>query len=208
MGAYSPLADLPDDEIDRIVDTIHQPILAELARRGTPFRGFLYTGLILTDRGPVLLECNARLGDPEAQVILPRLASALGPLLLAAARESLPADGPRQVAVIPGASVGIVLAAAGYPGAPRRDDAIAGLDAASADGAIVFHAGTRQTEGGTYETDGGRVLTVVGRGVDLAAARAAAERAADEVSWAGMQRRRDIAAVIPRPVFAPAGAGR
>ena len=223
MGAYSPLADLSGDEIERVIATVHRPILAELARRGTPFRGFLYAGLILTDRGPCLLECNARLGDPEAQVILPRLASPIGPLLLAAARGRLPggdggiggdgadaSDASERLAVLPTASVGIVLAAAGYPEAPRRGDAITGLTDAAATGALIFHAGTRRTADGGFETDGGRVLTVVGRGADVAAASIAAERGADPISWAGMQRRRDIArsgAPEAEPAT-PAGAAR
>jgi phosphoribosylamine---glycine ligase len=218
MGAYSPLPDLAEDDVERVVATVHRPILAELARRGTPFRGFLYAGLILTDRGPYLLECNARLGDPEAQVILPRLASAIGPLLLAAARGRLPGGGggddatnaPGRLAVLPTATVGITLAAAGYPEMPRRGDAILGLDEAAATGALIFHAGTRQAADGGFETDGGRVLTVVGRGADLETASIAAERGADAISWAGMQRRHDIArsgAPDPEPA-APAGAAR
>jgi phosphoribosylamine---glycine ligase len=208
MGAYSPLPDLTDEDVDRVIATIHRPILAEMARRGTPFRGFLYAGLILTERGPYLLECNARLGDPEAQVILPRLASPLGPLLLAAARGGLPDDdagnGAQRLPVLPNASLGIVLAAAVYPEAPRRGDAITGLGEASAAGALVFHAGTKRTDDGGFQTDGGRVLTVVGRGHDLAAARNVAERAADLISWTGMQRRHDIGAALQAPV----GAGR
>ncbi|HET9347446.1 MAG TPA: phosphoribosylamine--glycine ligase [Candidatus Limnocylindrales bacterium] len=191
MGAYSPLPDLPAADAAGIVDSFHAPILAELARRGTPFRGFLYAGLMLTDEGPRLLECNARLGDPEAQVILPRLAAPLGPLLLAAARGAL--DASTVVPAMPGAAVGIVLAAAGYPARPRRGDRIDGLDDA-ADDALVFHAGTR-LDGGAWTTDGGRVLTVVGRGGDLDAARERAEATVDGISWAGMQRRHDIARV-------------
>ena len=129
MGAYSPLEDLPDEAADDLIERFHRPILAELARRGTPFRGALYAGLMLTADGPVLLECNARFGDPETQVILPRLAAPLGPLLLAAAKGRLKAaikalgiDGHR-VPTLPGAAVGIVLAAAGYPDAPRVGDA-------------------------------------------------------------------------------------
>ena len=143
MGAYSPLPDLDDAAVERVLETVHRPILAELARRGTPFRGFLYAGLILTADGPVLLECNVRLGDPEAQVILPRLAGALGPLLLAAAARRAPGD---DAAAVPDAArtppSGIVLAAKGYPGDPRRGDPIEGIDAAAATGALVFHAGT------------------------------------------------------------------
>jgi phosphoribosylamine--glycine ligase len=205
MGAYGPLSDLPPDEAERIVETVHLPILAELARRGTPFRGFLYAGLMLTDNGPRLLECNARLGDPEAQVILPLVAAPLGPMLLAAARGALDGFAP-AVPPMPGAAVGIVLAAAGYPSAPRRGDLIDGLDAAGAQGALVFHAGTRRSDDGAWTTDGGRVLTVVGRGRDLAAARASAERAADAIDWPGMQRRHDIAGAVPEPARAVAAA--
>lgn len=203
MGAYSPVPDLPDAAGERLLETIHRPLLAELARRGAPFRGFLYAGLILTETGPVLLECNARLGDPEAQVILPRLAGPLGPVLLAAARRDL---GPVvrslgletvSLPTFPGAAVGIVLAAQGYPDTPRRGDPIAGLEAAAALGALVFHAGTNGRPDGSYGTNGGRVLTVVGRGPDLAAARDVAERAADAISWDGLQRRRDIGIDAP-----------
>jgi phosphoribosylamine--glycine ligase len=209
MGAYSPLPDLDDESVERVLDTVHRPILAEMARRGTPFHGFLYAGLMLTADGPRLLECNVRLGDPEAQVILPRIAGALGPWLLAAARGRLRHDVPPRLPELPGAAVGIVLAAKGYPGDPRRGDPIAGLHAAAADGALVFHAGTigRPAQPGGFGTNGGRVLTVVGQGSDLAAARAAAERAADAIEWDGMQRRRDIAADVPSHIAVPAGAG-
>jgi len=209
MGAYSPVPDLPDADAAALVASIHRPILAELERRGTPFRGFLYAGLILTADGPVLLECNARLGDPEAQVILPRLRGPLGPVLLAAARGDLgpvaEALGPdiAGLPTLPGATVGIVLAARGYPGTPERGRQIDGLDAVAALGGLVFHAGTIGRPGGGYGTNGGRVLTVVGRGPDLAAARELAERAADAIAWDGMQRRRDVAAE-----FVAAGSGR
>ena len=196
MGAYSPLRDLDDDAVDEVVAAIHRPILDELARRGTPFVGFLYAGLMLTDTGPTLLECNARLGDPEAQVVLPRLAGPIGPLLLAAARRSLP---PARVPVLPAATVGIVLAAEGYPGTPKRGRPIDGIDAARAAGALVFHGGTVGRPGGGFGTNGGRVLTVLGRGRDLDAARDAAERAADTITFEGLQRRHDIAADAPAP---------
>ena len=200
MGAYSPLADLPDDAADDIVDRFHRPILAELARRGSPFRGALYAGLMVTADGPILLECNARFGDPETQVILPRVAGALGPLLLAAAVGRL-GDVTRaggstgaRVPILPDAAVGIVLAAHGYPDSPRRGDRIEGLDDAVADGALVFHAGTTATPDGGFATVGGRVLTVVGRGADLDAARAQAEATADAITFDGVQRRHDIGA--------------
>jgi phosphoribosylamine--glycine ligase len=207
MGAYSPLADLDDAATETILETVHRPILAEMARRGTPFRGFLYAGLMLTPDGPALLECNVRLGDPEAQVILPRVATALGPLLLAAARGALPAGLPALVPVMPGATVGIVLAAKGYPGDPRRGDPISGLATAADDGVLVFHAGTVARPDGGYGTNGGRVVTVVGRGPIVGEARRAAERGADAISWPGLQRRHDIGLDLPAPEPEPALAG-
>jgi phosphoribosylamine--glycine ligase len=198
MGAYSPLPDLPDDRIGWLLDTFHRPILAELARRGTPFRGALYAGLMLTATGPVLLECNARFGDPETQAILPRLAGALGPILLAAARGDLRGALPASVLAdgrlpdLPGATVAIVLAAAGYPGQPRAGDRIDGLAEAAATGSLLFHAGTSVAPDGTTWTAGGRVLSVVARAADLSEASAAALTAAALVRAPGLQHRRDI----------------
>ena len=195
MGAYSPLPDLTDADVDGILADVHRPLLAELARRGTPFRGFLYAGLILTADGPVLLECNARLGDPETQVMLPRLGGALGPVLLAAARGSLPADIPARLPVLPGVAVGIVLAGEDYPAAPSRDAPITGIEEARRLGGLVFHAGTAATADG-WTTNGGRILTVVGRGADLPAARSLADRAADAIAFPGLQRRHDIGGAV------------
>lgn len=212
MGAYSPLPDLPDAAVAGILETVHRPILAELARRGTPFCGALYAGLLLAADGPALLECNARFGDPEAQVILPRLAGALGPLLLAAARGELGAVLARVGVVggllpaLPGATVGLVLAAPGYPEAPRTGDRIEGLPEGALDDALVFHAGTRRDADGAFRTAGGRVLTVVGRGADLAGARRAALRVAEAIHWPGVQLRPDIAAELPPPVMGEAAA--
>jgi phosphoribosylamine--glycine ligase len=210
MGAYSPLADVPESLLLEVLQQVHRPILVELARRGTPFVGALYAGLMLTAEGPALLECNARFGDPETQVVLPRLAIALGPLLLAAARGGL---GPAAAAlgvsgiapVIPGAAVGIVLAGGAYPAASVRGDRIDGLEAATASGALVFHAGTRRRDDGVFETNGGRILTVVERGSNLTEARAATERAADAISFDGAQRRHDIAAGPVGELVAGAG---
>jgi phosphoribosylamine--glycine ligase len=200
MGAYSPVPDLPDETVGELLDAFHRPILGELARRGTPYRGALYAGLMLTADGPVLLECNARFGDPETQVLLPRLGVALGPLLLAAARGEL-RDAIRPLGigtdVLPTtreAAVGIVLAAEGYPGTTRRGDAIEGLEIARAQGALVFHGATERDPDDVFRTAGGRIVTVVGRGTDLENARAVAERAADAIGWPGLQRRHDIAA--------------
>ena len=199
MGAYSPLPDLADAEVEMLLDAFHRPLLAELARRGSPFRGALYAGLMLTADGPVLLECNARFGDPETQAIMPRVAIAIGPLLLAAARGELRSAMAAMhlpgsvVPTLPGAAVAVVLASAGYPEHPRTGDPIDGLDEAATAGALVFHAGTTRDADGTFRTAGGRVLAVVGRGPDLAAASAAANSGADRISASGLQRRHDIA---------------
>jgi phosphoribosylamine--glycine ligase len=207
MGAYSPVPDLPESVCATLVDMIHLPILAELTRRGAPFRGALYAGLMLTPEGPVLIECNARFGDPEIQALLPRLAVPLGPLLLGAALGDLAGAAAglglhgRMLPTTGDAAVAVVLAAADYPASPRRGDPISGLDEAAQAGATVFHAGTVRGDDGRYRTNGGRVLSVVGLGSTIGAARASAERAADLVSWQGMQRRHDIAARLP------AGAG-
>jgi phosphoribosylamine--glycine ligase len=203
MGAYSPVPDFPDDRADELLDRFHRPILAELARRRARFKGALYAGLMFTADGPVLLECNARFGDPETQVILPRLAAPLGPVLLAAAKGRLrEATRPLHITdsrlpTLPVATVGIVLAAAGYPDEPRPGDAIEGQHAARAAGALVFHAGTSRDEDGGYRTAGGRIMTIVGRGPDLAAARERAESAANLISFDGLQRRHDIGLDVP-----------
>ncbi len=201
MGASSPLPDLPDAGVEELLAAFHRPILAELARRGIPFIGALFAGLMLTDDGPVLLECNGRFGDPETQAILPRLAIALGPILLACARGDLgpvlrgaAGDGATLLPTLPGAAVAIVLAAAGYPDAPRAGDPIEGLADAAATGALVFHAGTTRDPDGTVRTAGGRVLTVVGRGPDINAARTAAAAAVHLIRAPGLQHRTDIGA--------------
>jgi phosphoribosylamine--glycine ligase len=210
MGAYSPVPDLPESLCAHLIDVIHLPILAELARRGAPFRGALYAGLMLTPEGPVLIECNARFGDPEAQALLPRLAVPLGPLLLGAALGDLSAAAAGLGLtgyVLPTtgeAAVAIVMAAADYPDAPRRGDVISGLEEAARAGATIFHAGTVRGPDGQFRTNGGRVLSVVGLGATMAVARQHAEGAAALIGWQGMQRRHDIAAKLP-PAAAPAG---
>ena len=203
MGAYSPVPDLPDSLCATLLDVIHLPILAELVRRGAPFRGALYAGLMLTPEGPVLIECNARFGDPEIQSLLPRLAVPLGPLLFGAAQGDLAAAAAelgvhgRQLPTTGDAAVAVVLAAGNYPETPRKGDAISGLAEAAAAGATVFHAGTVRDASGNYRTNGGRVLAVVGLGATIRSARAVAEKAADHITWQGMQRRHDIAAKLP-----------
>lgn len=197
MGALSPAPGTDDALAGRIVETVHRPVLAELARRGLPFRGALFAGLILTADGPRLLEFNVRFGDPETQAIVPRLEVPLGRLLAAAARGGLAAEaGALGIAgallpVRTGAAASVVLAAAGYPGSVRTGDPIAGIDAARASGTRVFAAGVAGAPG-ALTTRGGRVLAVVGEGRTIEEAAAAAYRGADAISFAGMQLRRDL----------------
>jgi phosphoribosylamine--glycine ligase len=191
MGSVSPVPDIPDDLADDLVERVHRPVMEEMARRGAPFSGVLYAGLMMTADGPRVLEFNARFGDPETQALLPRLEEDALALLDAAAGGDLP-EGP--VRVNDGAAVAVVLAAEGYPGTPRGGDPIEGLDEAAALGAEVYHAGTAEGPGGAIVTAGGRVLAVCARGDDVAGARARAYAAADLVRFRGRQMRRDIAA--------------
>jgi phosphoribosylamine--glycine ligase len=187
MGSYSPVPDLPAGFNDETVDRVIVPILRTLASEGRPYRGFLYVGLVITASGPQVLEFNCRLGDPEAQVILPRLESDLVDLIEAGLAGDLSSA---QVRWSPDAAVNVVLAAEGYPEAPRSGDpiTIGKLDPS----VLLFHAGTRQ-EGKNLLTSGGRVLNVVGLGHDLAGARAAAYEGIGRIGFDGMQYRRDIA---------------
>ncbi|MGH9227906.1 MAG: phosphoribosylamine--glycine ligase [Acidimicrobiales bacterium] len=191
MGAYSPVPLAGDDVVGAVMGRFVGPTLAELQGRGIDYRGVLYAGLMLTPEGPRLLEYNVRFGDPEAQVVLPRLTGDLAELLAAAAagdlrRAPAPAFGDD-------ACVTVVLASEGYPGEPRRGDVIDGIDAAAALGATVFAAGVARDGDGRLVTAGGRVLNVTGRGATVAAARRHAYAAAACVSWPGMHYRRDIA---------------
>jgi len=194
MGAYSPVDDLPDSLVADTMRLVVEPVLATLAEDGIAYRGFLYVGLMLTDEGPKVLEFNSRMGDPEAQVLLPRLDEDLLDLLLAAATGDLPSRGLRWSDET---AVDVVLASPGYPESSRTGLPIAGLDdAAAVEGVILFHAGTRKTGTGTM-TSGGRVLNVVGTGPDITTARERAYRAAGLVDFDGKQFRRDIAAGVP-----------
>jgi phosphoribosylamine---glycine ligase len=191
MGAFAPVAGFGLDEVDDLADAVFRPVLATLAARGTPFRGLLYAGLVLTVDGPKLLEFNARFGDPETQVILPRLASDLGDLLAASATGSV-AD--TQVSWHEDAAVTVVLASGGYPAGYETGVPIVGVDVAEAHpGVEVFHAGTTLRDG-RLVTAGGRVLNVTARGADLADARTRAYAAADAIDFPGLTRRSDIAA--------------
>jgi len=187
MGAYSPVPGLGEAEIEELVETIHRPVLAELARRGAPFAGLLYAGLMLTDDGPRVLEFNCRFGDPETQSILPRLE---GDLLEALAGVSAGALESR-VSAGDTAAVTVVLAAADYPERGDSGTPIEGVEDAEATGALVFHAATAR-RGSTLLTNGGRILNVTATGDDLPAARTTAYDAAARISFAGMRLRRDI----------------
>ncbi|MCL5947405.1 MAG: phosphoribosylamine--glycine ligase [Chloroflexi bacterium] len=191
MGVIAPAIRAEDPPLDAVESQIFRPVLQELARRGSPFRGALFAGVMLTNEGPKVLEFNARFGDPEAEALLPLLDEDLLPLLYAAATGSLPA---RPLRMRAGACVSVVLASDGYP-----DHYDAGIpiehveEAVQISDAFVFHAGTALRDH-QLVTAGGRVLCVTGTGFDLAAAYRVAYTAAEKISWHGKQFRRDIGA--------------
>ena len=194
MGAYSPVPWFGARALERATADVFEPIAWRMARDGVPYRGVLYAGLMLTELGPMVLEFNARFGDPEAQVLLPMLDGELSAALLGVAvgdRHLMETSlGTRA-----GAAVGVVVAAEGYPDAPVTGRLIGGAEPSSAgeDGErLCFHGATRWTMGG-YETDGGRVVTMVGRGADLAAARQTAYAAVADVELDGAHHRTDVA---------------
>ncbi|MFD8785163.1 phosphoribosylamine--glycine ligase [Kitasatospora sp. NPDC059599] len=192
MGAYSPLPWAPDGLVEEVLETVLQPTVDELRRRGTEFSGLLYAGLALTSRGTRVIEFNARFGDPETQVVLARLRTPLAAVLLASATGTL--DQLEPLRWDEGAAVTVVVASEGYPAAPRTGDPIEGLAEAEADGtAFVLHAGTRAGEDGQVLSAGGRVLSVTATGADLAEARGHAYAAVDRISLKGGQHRTDIA---------------
>jgi phosphoribosylamine---glycine ligase len=188
MGSFTPLPDVVDDAAPEILETIHLPVLRELARRGTPFHGLLYAGLMRTEDGLRVIEFNCRFGDPETQSILPRLESDLLPLLLG--------DLSSAPQVSTRAAVCVAIASANYPA--RSDDRgtpISGVESAASDDVLVLHAGTALQEG-RLVTNGGRILNVVGVADTVAAARTAAYDAVARIDFAGMQFRSDIAANV------------
>ncbi len=191
MGAYSPVPFVPDDLIDVVMDTAIWPTLREMQRRGAEYRGLLYCGLMLTADGPKVIEYNVRFGDPECQVIVPRLESDL----YVHCYESAVGKIETPVVMREDACVALYLAAEGYPPEPTRTgDVIEGLDAAAAlPGVLLFHAGTR-AEGQAIVTNGGRVVMVSALGPTVSAARDRAYDAAARISWPGLHYRRDIAA--------------
>ena len=203
MGAYSPVPVADAAVVDEVMDRAVLPTLAELRRRGIDYRGVLYAGLMLTPQGLRVLEYNVRFGDPEAQVVLPRLKSDLAELLAAAAAGSLEDD----PVFGDDAAVTVVCASEGYPASPRTGDPIAGIEAANAvEGVTVFCAGVASAGVGDYGavspgqsdqnliTAGGRVLNVTGQGPDLATARERAYAGVTHIDWPGRYVRFDIAA--------------
>jgi phosphoribosylamine--glycine ligase len=190
MGAYSPVGHPGAADVEGLLDTVHRPVLAELARRGTPFVGLLYAGLMLTDAGPRVLEFNARFGDPETQAILPRVEGDLLGALWAAANGDLAGV---ELQVADRAAVTVVLTAADYPARGDVGTPIEGVEAAEETGAIVFHAGTALKDG-RLVTNGGRILNVTGVAPTVEEARELAYGACDLISFAGMRYRSDIAA--------------
>jgi phosphoribosylamine--glycine ligase len=196
MGAYSPVAEVDQELIDHVRTQVHQPVLDELARRGTPFHGVLYAGLMLTPDGPKVLEFNVRFGDPETQVVLPRLRSDLLELLERATR-----PGGLDGAALEWdarAAVTVVLASRGYPESSSSGDVITGVDDVPA-GVEVTHAGTAEREG-RLVTAGGRVLNVTALGDGVGDARRAAYAAAEMIDFDGRRLRLDIARHAEEPV--------
>ncbi|MGK5673510.1 phosphoribosylamine--glycine ligase [Micromonospora sp. URMC 106] len=186
MGAYAPLPWAPPGLVDEVMRDVVHPTLAEMARRGTPFAGLLYVGLAITADGPRVIEFNARFGDPETQVVLALLETPLAGLLHAAATGTLAAHPPLRWR--DGAAVTVVVAAEGYPAAPRTGDVISG-----AENPGIIHAGTRRDADGALRSSGGRVLCATATGADLAAARDAAYELVRGVDLPGSHHRTDIA---------------
>jgi phosphoribosylamine--glycine ligase len=194
MGAYSPLPWLPENFVDEVIDTVAVPTVRQLAKEQTPFIGLLYCGLILTNRGIRVIEFNARFGDPETQVVLPRMVTPLSGLLFAAATGALAGQSRPEFAW--DATVTVVLASEGYPEAPITGRPITGLDEAAAVPEVtIAHAATaRDAQTGELVATGGRVLSVVARGTTFAEARSRAYEAIGKIGLEGSQYRTDIAA--------------
>ena len=189
MGSFAPVPDVGDDALDGLVEACIQPVLGELARRGHPFVGTLFAGLMLTVDGPRVLEYNCRFGDPETQSVLPLVDGDLLDALTAAASGSLAGV---VLGRVPGAAVTVAIVAGDYPDSGDRGTTIEGIADAEAEGALVFHAGTALNDG-RLVTNGGRLLGVTATGQTLAAARSAAYGAADRIRIPGARRREDIA---------------
>ena len=189
MGAYAPVPGITAAEIAALVEQVHRPVLGELARRGAPFIGLLYAGLMLTDDGSKVLEFNCRFGDPETQALLPLLETDLLALLTAASAGDLAGASPTFSS---SAATTVVLVAGAYPQEGDRGSEITGVEDAEASGALVFHAGTAR-HGDRLVTNGGRILAVTGLGETVAGARTAAYDAAGRIQFDGMRYRSDVA---------------
>jgi len=189
MGAFAPSPLIDGEAEARIMREIVEPVIGAMASEGSPFRGFLYAGLMLTATGPQVIEFNVRLGDPEAQVILPLIDEPLLPLLASAAAGSLMQTSVRMASA---RFAGVVIASRGYPDSAESGQPIDGIERAeSMPGVVVYHAGTSKRSG-RLVTSGGRVLTVVGQGRDFAEAIGRAYAGVQQISFDGMQYRRDI----------------
>ena len=199
MGSYSPVPAVDEAGAREICAAVHQPVLDELTRRGIPFQGMLYAGLMMSADGPKVLEFNVRFGDPETQALLPRLRSDLLELLEAATvvggLNGIELDWSPEMAVT------VVLASGGYPASSSSGDVITGLERVPPS-VFVTHAGTALNDAGQIVTAGGRVLNVTGLGADAASAREAAYAAADMIEFDGRQMRRDIALRVVQPAGA------
>jgi phosphoribosylamine--glycine ligase len=189
MGSVSPVPFLREEDLSRIEEEVINPTFEGLRREGLIYRGILYFGLMWTDEGPFVLEYNVRMGDPEAQAVLPLMTNDLLEICLAGTQESMP-----KIDLMPpeGASCCVVLASEGYPDSPITGRTIMGAEiAGELEGVLIFHSGTKE-EHGRLITDGGRVLSVVGLGKDLEEARTRAYEAVSKISFEGMQFRKDI----------------
>ena len=189
MGTYAPAPVMTPDLVETAVKTVLEPMVAAMAAEGSPYQGCLYAGLMITDKGPRVVEFNARFGDPETQVVLPLLQSDLAEILLACAEGRL-ADTAIQWS--DGAAVCVVMASGGYPGSYKNGLPISGVDAAEKSGALVFHAGTKIADG-QLVTAGGRVLGVVACGKDIVGAQKAAYTAVEQIHFPDVHYRKDIA---------------
>jgi len=187
MGCFSPVPDAPD-----LVDSLLRPVVEELSRRGAPFVGCLYGGIILTEDGPRILEFNCRFGDPEAQVLMPRIEGDLLPALAAAARGDLAGVSLPEADA---AAVAVSMASRAYPGANDSGTPITGVEEAEAAGAIVFHAGTALRDGNLV-TNGGRILSIAGVGGSITEAREHAYAGVERIQFEGARYRTDIASGV------------
>lgn len=189
MGTYAPAPVMTPALVETAVKTVLEPMMAAMAAEGAPYQGCLYAGLMITDKGPRVVEFNARFGDPETQVVLPLLQSDLSDILLACAEGRL---AETDIQWSDGAAVCVVMASGGYPGNYQNGLPISGVDAAEKGGALVFHAGTKMADG-QLVTAGGRVLGVVACGRDIVGAQKAAYAAVEQIHFPEVHYRKDIA---------------